>query len=219
MNETNSLSSVFGSMRPEAARRHITSFSNRFGRAHLYLAYHAAFPLALTPDLLYRLWANFQRDIQGKPLNIPWVAVADLLLSNLCHEVGYELYEMNVVVRSMLLRDLKNMPGFGLQRINDLSSFLLDYIQQQLLSSDPDVRDFAQVQQWTALAYVRPDKAAHELMLALHAILENSDRAEQVRMVSMIETYSETLAEFAPLLEYAKSILRLADYDTPDVAI
>src|SRR5205823_10543157 len=105
-------------MRPEVARRRISSFSERFGRTHLYLAYHAAFPLALTPDLLYRLWANFQHDIHGKRLNIPWVAVADLLLSSLCDEVGYEIYEMNVAIRNALLSDLTTNHYFGNQRIN-----------------------------------------------------------------------------------------------------
>ncbi|NET85943.1 MAG: formylglycine-generating enzyme family protein, partial [Moorea sp. SIO1F2] len=74
----------------------IQSFRDKFGDAHLYFAYHAAFPIALTPDLLYCLWANFQQDIQGDNLNIPWIAVADLLLSPLCHEVGHELYEMEL---------------------------------------------------------------------------------------------------------------------------
>src|SRR5947209_12500172 len=90
-------------MQPNAAQRRIEVFKKRFGDAHLYLAYHAAFPLALTPDLLYRLRANFQKDIHGENLSIPWIAVADLLLSSLCDEVGYELYEMNVAVRIELL--------------------------------------------------------------------------------------------------------------------
>jgi hypothetical protein len=38
-------------LNPEKISQRITSFEKRFGEAHLYLAYHAAFPLALTPDL------------------------------------------------------------------------------------------------------------------------------------------------------------------------
>ena len=52
---------------------------------HLFLAYHAAFPLALTPDLLYNIWAVYRRDVNDQLLDIPWVAVSDLLLSHLCH--------------------------------------------------------------------------------------------------------------------------------------
>ncbi|OCR02929.1 hypothetical protein BCD67_03285 [Oscillatoriales cyanobacterium USR001] len=117
-------------MRHEAAIRRIESFGKRFGpsRSHLYLAYHAAFPLALTPDLLYRIWANFQRDCLGKYLNIPWIAVADILLSNLCDDVGHELYEMDVAVRNELLKQLKEDSHFGKKRINELSNFLLAYV-------------------------------------------------------------------------------------------
>ncbi|WP_375510021.1 hypothetical protein [uncultured Nostoc sp.] len=104
-------------VRPEVTNRRIESFSKRFGKAHLYLAYHAAFPLALTPDLLYRLWANFQQDIHGEMLGIPWVAVADLLLSNLCDEVGHELYEIDLAVRNELLNRFKEDEKFGQQRI------------------------------------------------------------------------------------------------------
>lgn len=94
---------------PRGFRRPLEFFSKRFGEPHLYLAQHAAFPLALTPDLLYRLWANFKNK-----LNIPWIAVVDILLSNFCNEVGHELYEINVNVRNELLHDLKANPKFGI---------------------------------------------------------------------------------------------------------
>jgi hypothetical protein len=116
-------------IRYEIVHQRIKFFEKRFGKAHLYLAHHAAFPLALTPDLLYRLWANFQLDINGEILNIPWIAVADLLLSSLCHEVGHELYEMDLCVRNELLKQLKSDKKFGQKRINDLSGFLLAYIR------------------------------------------------------------------------------------------
>lgn len=192
-------------MKPEVAQRRIESFRKRFGEAHLMFAYHAAFPLALTPDLLYKLWANFQRDIHGRVLGIPWVAVADLLLSSLCDEVGHELYEMDTAMRNLLLNRLKEDVNFGQQRIHELSDFLLTYVRQQLNSSDPDVRDFAQVQRWTALAYVRPSETAHELRLALEKVYQQ-DRSEQVRLASLVETFAEPLSEFEPLLVYVREM-------------
>jgi CheY-like chemotaxis protein len=192
-------------MKPEVATRRIKTFGERFGEAHLYLAYHAAFPLALTPDLLYRMWANFQRDINGEALNIPWMAVADLLLSSLCDEVGHELYEMDTVVRSPLLKELKENSRFGEKRINKLSDFLLVYVQQQLDSHDPDMRDFAQVQRWTALAYTQPSEAAREIASVL-AGLKLEDKAEWIRMASLVETFAEPLAEFQPLLIYSQQM-------------
>jgi hypothetical protein len=192
-------------MRPEVAHRRIEAFGKRFGEAHLYLAYHAAFPLALTPDLLYRLWANFQRDIHGEVLNIPWIAVADLLLSSLCDEVGHELYEMEGAARNALLSQLKTNPRFGTERINELSDFLLAYVRQQLDSPDIDTRDFAQSQRWTALAYTKPTQAARELALTLSK-LNLEDKAEWVRMASVVETFAEPLAGFKPLLIYARGM-------------
>ncbi|MEH1885349.1 response regulator [Nostoc sp.] len=192
-------------MKAEVASRRIESFGKRFGEAHLYFAYHAAFPLALTPDLLYRLWANFQQDVNGEVLSIPWMAVADLLLSSLCDEVGHELYEMDTAVRNALLKDLKANPRFGEKRINELSDFLLTYVRQQLESHDPDMRDFAQAQRWTALAYTRPSQAAHELALTLSQ-LKLEEKVEWVRIASLVETFTEPLAEFKPLLIYARGM-------------
>ncbi|OUL25574.1 substrate-binding domain-containing protein [Nostoc sp. 106C] len=196
-------------IRPEVVNRRIESFAKRFGKAHLYLAYHAAFPLALTPDLLYRLWANFQRDIHGEVLNIPWVAVADLLLSNLCDEVGNELYQMDLALRNLLLSRLQEDKNFGQQRINELSNFLLEYVRQKIQSDDPDIQDFAQTQRWVALAYTRPTQVAHELALAFSK-LDHKNKAELLRMSSLTETFAEPLTKFQPLLIYARGIRKFA---------
>lgn len=202
-------------MRPKVAERRITAFAKRFGTPYLYLAYHAAFPLALTPDLLYRLWANFQRDIDDRPLNIPWVAVADLLLSGLCEEVGRELYEMDETIRQKLLERLRNDERFGQARIVQLSDFLLGYVRQQLQSNDPDTQDFARAQQWTALAYTKPSEAARQLALTFRQSgldTTTPDTSELVRMASLVETLAEPLIEanLEPLLIYARSMANFA---------
>lgn len=200
-------------IKPEVAQQRIKSFTTRFGTAYLYLAYHAAFPLTLTPDLLYRLWANFQCDIYGEVLNIPWIAVADLLLSNICDEVGYELYEMDLTIRNLLLSQLKaDEEKFGQQRLNELSEFLLHYVQNQLYSDDPDIQDFAQTQKWAALAYTQPKEAACELALTFSAINQN-DTSELIRIASLTETLAEPLADFQPLLIYARAMKNFAYND------
>ncbi|MDF0555629.1 type IV secretory system conjugative DNA transfer family protein [Kamptonema sp. UHCC 0994] len=197
--------------------RQVRSFEERFGKPHLYLAYHAAFPLALTPDLLYKIWANFQRDIEDKLLNIPWEAVADVLLSGLCKEVGgEELYEMDLAGRNVLLNELKANPRFGEERLKNLSEFVLEYIQEQIHSDDSNIRDFAQVQKWTALAYTKPDKAARELALALREKLQEQNKAELVRMASVVETLAEPLVGFEPLLVYSRGMGKLARGDNEE---
>ncbi len=205
------ITSISRGMRPETARRRIEAFRKRFGEGHYYFAQHAAFPLALTADLLYHLHENFQRTSSGKKFNIPWLAIADLLLSSLCEEVdsGYELYEMDVTVRAQLLAALEANPNFGTERIAQLADFLQSYAQEQLTSPDPTLAEVAQSQKWTALSYTRPDQAAQELAATVK-VLYNSDSLEQVRIASLLETLG-TLAQpfanlegFQPLLTYAQ---------------
>ena len=213
-------------MNPQAAIRKITLFEKRFGQSHLYLAYHAAFPLALTPDLLYRLWANFQRDIDGRFLSVPWIAVSDILLSSLCEEVGQELYEMDMAVRNELLKRLQADKNLGQQRIRELADFLLEYVRKQLQSNDPDIQDFAKAQRWTVLAYTKPGEAARELastfqQLGLNAAKSGQlDKAELVRMASLVETFAEPLAaeQLEPLLVYARGMASFARGDLQKAA-
>ena len=192
-------------MKPNLTVQSITTFEKRFGQPHLNLAYHAAFPLALTSDLLYRLWANFQCGCWGQSLNIPWVAVADLMLSNLCKEVGYGLYEMPPAVRTTLLNQLKANPRFGPDRIRQLAEFLLTYHQQQIYGEDPDLRDLAQAQRWTALAHTQPAKAAQELA-AVMAKVSHQDKTELIRMAALVNSLESPLANFKSLLTYAKGM-------------
>ena len=141
----------------------IEAFCSHNGDTHLLLAYHAALPLGLTPELLYSIWANFQIDCHGESLGIPWIATADLLLSNLCEEVGAGLYEMDQQVRITLLNRLEKDNRFGLKRIKEIAAFLATYVQSQLNSENLDSRDFAQAQNWLSMAYLRPEKAAKDL--------------------------------------------------------
>ena len=193
----------------------VRSLERRFGKGHLYFADRAAFPLALTPHLCYQIWANFQRDVGGKLLNIPWIAVADLLLSGLCHPVGHELYEMDLAVRNLLLKELRNHFNFGEGRIEELSEFMLKYVREQINSEDEDVRDFATVQRWTALAYVRPDAAARELALTLREKVRFGNKAELVRLSSVLDNLAEPLrGKYEPLLVYGRGMGRLARGDS-----
>ncbi len=197
------------------ADQRINFFKKRFGNAHLSLAYHAALPLTITPDLLYSLWANFPLDVNEGSLNIPWIAVADLLLSGLCDEVGHELYEMDVTTRNILLTELENDSRLGPKRIQQLSYFLLSYVKDQLHNSNHNIRDFAQAQYITALAYIEPNTAARELALSINRAYQQ-DKFETIRVASIVETLERPLAEFKPLLIYARGIASwlLRDLDT-----
>ena len=181
------------------AVKRIEGFAKQFGEVHRNLARHAAFPFVLTPDLLYQIWANFVPEA-------PWTAVAHVLLSRLCRQVGYEMYEMDIADRNLLLRELKDQ--FGQERLDELGEFLLDYVAQQLTDDAPDTQDLREAQEWTALAYTKPDEAARELAEALSSRVKQKDMADVLRLASLIETFAEPLADagFEPLLIYSGGI-------------
>jgi hypothetical protein len=177
----------------------IVGFAKQFDEAHLTLACHAAFPLVLTPDLLYQIWAHFVPEA-------PWSAVARVLLSRLCRQVGYEMYEMDIPVRNLLLRELKEQ--FGQERLDELAEFLLDYVAQRLTEDDPDTQDLREAQEWTALAYTKPSEVARELAEALQKSVEQDQLPEVLRLTSLVQTFAEPLREFGfePLLTYASAM-------------
>ena len=185
----------------EHIHQRIENFVCKFGEAHLYFAYHVALPLALTPDLAYRIWYNFQRDIHGNPiknengriLDIPWIAVSDLLLSNFCREVAHELYEMDKDIRNALLKIMRKDERFGKERLLELSNFLMKYIENHLCSDDPYVRNIATSQKWVAMAYINPEKVTNNLTEILSSKIKNMDKNGVYRTASMIETISESL--------------------------
>jgi CHAT domain-containing protein len=190
----------------EVAIEQVVGFVQRFDEAHFHLACHAAFPMALTSDLLYQIWARFVD-------YAPWTAVAHLLLSQLCREVGHELYEMTTSVRNVLLMELREDKRFGRQRIEELADFLTGYVIQQLEGDNPNEQDLAQAQQWTALAYLNPGKATRELAEALQSSLKRQNITEAFRLASLIETFPSVLSDlgFSPLLvTYATGIKRFA---------
>jgi hypothetical protein len=190
-------------LKEQDARKRIQAFKNRFSEAHLEFACHAAFPLALTPDLLYRL-----RDCPFKPkLQVPWIAVSDLLLSGLCSEVDEELYEMDSTVRKVLLS------GLSQQRLRELSKFLLKYVKRSFHSK---ISGLKQAQYWTALAYVEPGKAAKQLTRTLNQLLQQPNLAQWLQKSSLVESLADPLraANFEPLLTLAQAMKQtaLGDY-------
>jgi CRISPR/Cas system-associated protein Csm6 len=185
------------------AQRRVEGFAQQFGEAHRNLARHAAFSLVLTPDLLYQIWANFVPEA-------PWTAVAHMLLSRLCRQVGYEMYEMDISDRNLLLRELKG--EFGQERFDELGEFLLHYVAQRLTDDEADSRDLREAQEWTALAYTKPDEAARELAQRLSERVTGDDVGEVLRLASLVETLAEPLMEagFEPLLVNVRTIMSFA---------
>lgn len=211
----------------ERAARLVDEFA-AYGEPHLWLAYHAAFPLALTPDLVYQIWVNFDVDVNGRYLHIPWIAVADLLLSGLCHDVGYELYEMENETRQELLRRLDAHPrfqapaaGMPSPRRRELAYFLLAYTEHHLRGDDPDDvagQHLAKAQRWTALAHLHPRQAARELAQAFAQEAPAGNQAEVMRLATLTDNFAAELRQFQDLLSYASSMAAFAQGDVAAAA-
>lgn len=132
--------------------------------AYLHLAAHAAFPIAITPDLLYKIWLNFTKDAEGKDLEIPYIAVSDLLLSSLYRATGRNTFEMPDGIRKLLLHYLRENVRFGTEREDELAHFLRAYLQEnpQAIPSEA----FRRAQEFIVKVRLEPDIAAEELLKA-----------------------------------------------------
>ena len=98
--------------------------------AYWWLACHAAFPVALTTDLLQQIWLNFQTDESGNPYqSIPLSAVDEVIHSPLLREIGRDLYEIYPEVREVLLQSLRDQ--WGENREWRLANFMKAYLAER----------------------------------------------------------------------------------------
>lgn len=193
-------------------KRRFRSFG--YGEGHYILACHAAFPIALTPDLLYQLWANFRTypNRRAQTQSISELAVSDLLLSTLCREVSREVFEMDVEVRAFLLEELKEDERFGEESMQLLGNFLYQYMQEVGITLHP--KAFVDAQIWTALATIAPKQAANEITKSLSEAINNKNDKEIFRMRNLLENYSNQEGAFENLLHYSKGVkAAILNYD------
>ncbi|WP_370583152.1 formylglycine-generating enzyme family protein [Microcystis sp. LEGE 00066] len=152
------------------------------------LAKQAAFPLGLSPNLLYYL-----RQHQDKNNQAPWYAIADILLSSLVRKIDRELYEMSPDVRKLLLEKLTP------EELKSLAYQLQTYIQEQI-GDYCSQSVYWQNQQWLALAYLKPSQAVNEIKQVLAEAIKNNNRVRLVRLTALLKNLSAALADYEPLL-------------------
>ena len=200
---------------PEYARQAVERFVRRFEPSYLKLVSYAALPLVLTPELLHYLRNHFLRREQ-----VPWVAEVDLLLSELCREVGYELYAMETAVRAYALQELRRQPD-GAQQMRAIAWLLLSYVQQ--LVRHPAVsRQELEAQQWAAMAYLHEKRAeaVGEIVTALRQSALPADtaapdlsafvnRAEFLRLARLVQELAPQLEQYPELVEYARDVTQV----------
>lgn len=197
----------------DQARRQVDRFIRRFEPAYRQLAYYAALPLVLTPELLHYLRNQFLRQVQ-----LPWVAEADLLLSDLCYPIAYEQYAMDTAVRACLMAEMEQ--ELGPDRLRAVAKLLLRYVQHlEMMNPYLSYQDL-QAQQWAAMIYVddrQRQKVAHQLVKAYDTVaapgqaqrLSGPAQAEMARLSRLTEELAPKLRAYPQLLDYARVIGRL----------
>lgn len=139
----------------DRAQRRIKDFQKQCGddgEAALYLAYHAALPVALNAELLHLLRINFFLD---PPEVLPYTVEFEFLLSPLCREIDEGLYEVEPDVRTILLTGLTET--YEAERIQEIATLLWQYVEHQAPWGDRI--ELERAQQLTALNFLAPDKA------------------------------------------------------------
>jgi formylglycine-generating enzyme required for sulfatase activity len=194
----------------ELALPRIQAFERRYGREALKLACHAAFPMALTGELVYCLRENF-----AGLAEVPWYSAADVVLSGLCQSIGHDLYEMSGAVRLELLQRLKE--EFGEQRILELEKFMGDYILVQLgleeaqaetlgKKSWEKARILGDRPHWTTLCCLQPGEVKQAIEQEVKRIWGDDDERSRLHLSAMVESYGALLPGEPILLQWSEQV-------------
>ncbi|MDJ0704694.1 MAG: formylglycine-generating enzyme family protein [Leptolyngbyaceae cyanobacterium MO_188.B28] len=207
------------------AAAQVDRFVNRFGhKSYRRLAELAALPLVLTPELVHYLRIEFLRGEAA-----PWEAEVDLLLSDLCSQVGYELYAMDTQVRAYLLKQMEGDPVWR-ERMREVARVLISYVNYLSRIAKHRHKEL-EAQRWAAMTYLGEhdrQQAAVEIATQLKQLGEwaetgdGSERgilAELARLSRITQELVPQLQEIPELVEYARVVERvLSQPDTVDAA-
>ncbi|WP_375495278.1 formylglycine-generating enzyme family protein [uncultured Nostoc sp.] len=200
----------------EQAKQAVDRFVRRFDESYRLLAYHAALPLVLTPELVNYLRNEFLRGEQ-----VPWVAEVDLLLSDLCSQVGYELYAMETHVREYLLEQMQQHPDLGKRRMQEVAQFLYSYVSYLSRLNPGRRQQEIEAQRWAAMVYLGDEQCKKAVREIAQRLIETSSgageasrtesgiRAELARLTRITDELSPQLEQEPTLLDYARLVQRV----------
>ncbi|AKG20136.1 formylglycine-generating enzyme family protein [Calothrix sp. 336/3] len=200
----------------QQAKQTVDRFVRRFDESYRSLAYHAALPLVLTPELVNYLRNEFLRNEK-----VPWVAEVDLLLSDFCSQVGYELYAIDTHVRGYLLEQMKSDPRFGERRMREVAQVLYSYVNYLSRLNPGQRQQELEAQRLAAMVYLGDRECQQAAQEIARRLLEVSSgvsganldelgiRAELARLTRITEELAPQLQEEPSLLEYANLVQKL----------
>lgn len=180
--------------------KYVQDYYDQYQFGHFIFAAYCAVPVLLSPDLLYKLWLNF-RDYQwaGKPARIHQIAISDVLLSSICNEVGYELYEIQTDIRTALLAWLNEETGGTnskkLYAPEQIAGFVVEYTQLPNAPSQLWGEGYAEAQLWNAYSFSDPQKAIQVLLSQLNRATRESDRLRILDALDKTQTRLDVLLD------------------------
>lgn len=191
-----------------AAKVLVDRFVSYFDESYRQLAYYAALPLLLTPELLNFLRGRFLRG------QVPWVAEADLLLSDLCRQVGYEQYALKPAVRAYLLSEMEET--IGRDAMQNVARLLIQYMQYLEKLDVRHRREERQAQQWAAMVYLddNREQAVQEMKSALQQQMTPAggsllSHLEADRLSRLVASLAPELGAHQELVDFAVDVNRL----------
>jgi hypothetical protein len=198
-------------------KRYAEDFYSEYKFGHFLMAGYAAVPGMLTPDLLYRLWQNFNGyKWTGKPVSIHRVAVADILLSPLCNETGAELFEMEYTIRLAFLDWLKKEYETKIWRdremrsIAEVASFVEEYYQTPNPGGQRWGDNYIEMQLLEASSYAEPEKAA---LVLTHKISQAVAANDETSLMQHIDVFSKAFQRLK-IVTPVKDLERLHIFDS-----
>ncbi|MFB2934944.1 formylglycine-generating enzyme family protein [Aerosakkonemataceae cyanobacterium BLCC-F154] len=202
------------SLEQKYARQQVDRFVRRFEPSYKKLAYYAALPLVLTPELL-----NYLRNqlLWEEGEDIPWVAEVDLLLSDICRPVGYEQYAMEPAVRAYLISEMEEV--LGKKQIEAVARLLITYIKH-LSQTNPYISSQElETQQWAAMVCIddKRQEAVGQISQAYRKCIEATEgggnpllnRSEMERLSRITQELTSQLRDYPTLLAFAEVVRRL----------
>jgi len=201
----------------EHIKQNIRWFTHRFGPSYRKLARYAALPLVLTPELLTHLRSKYLRHEVSQEVE------ADLLLSDLCSQVGFEQYVMDTRTRAILLAEMRDEIGY--QQMQDVARTVLKYVNRLGRTNVFINEHELQAQRCAVMAQLdeQHHTAVREIVRAFRScgvlveLSESSARARRanlMRLVNIVEVLTPELKAHKneKLLNYAQDVrLLLAD--------
>lgn len=169
---------------------------------HIIFAAYAAVPIYINPDLLYKIWMNFNEYCwNNNAEKIHLVAVVDLINASFCEEIGPKLYRINEGVRKTLNEWLRNENIENTKKIfseNDIAHF----INAELKHYQKDYN------LWGGAEYVFDQGLNADLLVYPERAM---DKIKQV--LNKAETDTEKLLAFNLLVDAKKKISTEIDFD------